>query len=576
MRAQAVRAAAPAAHNSQPRRVLLLGGYGTFGSRIAERSAARGFEVLVAGRSREKAEAICAGRRNMVPLAVDRDVDLAKAIAQHRPFAVVDAAGPFQGANYDVARAAIAGGSHYLDIADSTAFVTGIGAMDGEARAKGVAAISGASSVPALSGAVARRLSEGLTRVSLVDMALSASSKGTAGRSVTAALLSYVGRRIPLFRGGRWTHAYGWQELRSMDFAVQGERPLRRRLVGMADVPDLRLLPARLPGHPSVSFAAGTDMPWQNLGVWLLSWLVRSGVWRHPERQAEVFATLQRLTRGPGSDRSAFSVRVCGTDEQQRRLERTWTLMVSKYHGPEIPTLAVPILLDKLASGAIEPGARDAGTLLTLDDFRASFESLASAACSTERERPHSLYSRVMGEEFARLPTAVQEMHQVFGDNGAEGEVFVERGTNPIANFAAAVTGFPVSGHHKLHVSFSERDGRERWVRESSSGQAFSSRLYEHKGRLAESFFGIAHFGFDLSAEQNGLRMHLARWWLGPVPMPRVLGPRCTAREWEEDGKFHFDVPIELPVVGLVVHYRGWLKRITAPPPAEVTKANAT
>lgn len=33
--------------------------------------------------------------------------------------------------------------------------------------------------------------------------------------------------------------------------------------------------------------------------------------------------------------------------------------------------------------------------------------------------------------------------------------------------------------------------------------------------------------------------------------------------EWEEDGSFHFDVPIALPLIGLVVHYRGWLERVS-------------
>src|SRR5688500_2716817 len=84
------------------RKVLLLGGYGTFGGRMAPRLAAAGFEVLVTGRSRKKAEAFCAGRTGLVPLALDRDRDLAKALAAHRPFAVVDAAGPFQGAGYAV------------------------------------------------------------------------------------------------------------------------------------------------------------------------------------------------------------------------------------------------------------------------------------------------------------------------------------------------------------------------------------------------------------------------------------------------------------------------------------------
>jgi len=37
-----------------------------------------------------------------------------------------------------------------------------------------------------------------------------------------------------------------------------------------------------------------------------------------------------------------------------------------------------------------------------------------------------------------------------------------------------------------------------------------------------------------------------------------------TSEFWREksvkkDGRFHFDVPIALPLIGDVVHYRGWL-----------------
>jgi hypothetical protein len=46
-----------------------------------------------------------------------------------------------------------------------------------------------------------------------------------------------------------------------------------------------------------------------------------------------------------------------------------------------------------------------------------------------------------------------------------------------------------------------------------------------------------------------------------------MLAPRCVAVEREADGLFHFDVAIRLPLVGPLVHYRGWLKNPT--PPAE-------
>jgi hypothetical protein len=539
--------------------VLLLGGYGTFGRRMAPRLAAEGFEVLVAGRSLAKAEEYCAGRAGLTPLALDRnrERDLAAALAAYRPFAVIDASGPFQGMDYSIVRAAIAAGCHYLDIADARDFVCGIGALDGEARAAGVAAIAGGSTVPALSGAVARRLAGGMDEVRAVEMILSATSLGTSGRSITKVALSYLGRPIAIWRGRRWTRGYGAQELRRQDFDVKGTRPLRGRLAGLADVPDLSLLPDRLPGRPAVLFRAGTDLGLHNLGLWLLSWPVR---WRwigRPESLGRLLSACQRLTAWAGSSRSAMTIRLFGTSGA-RRLELRWTVIADRDDGPHIPTLTVPILLGKLARGEVAAGARDSGTLLDIDDYRASFAALAIAEEIVEVDHPPALYERVMGRGFAVLPPAVQALHQIFRDGGASGRAEVSRGANPFARLVAWLGGFPAAGEHDLHVAFEERDGVERWTRDFS-GRCFSSRLSQWRELLIERF-GILAFGFELPTGDSGLEMVMRRWWLGPLPMPMALAPRAPAREWQdEEGRFRFDVRIGLPLIGPVVHYRGWL-----------------
>ena len=53
--------------------------------------------------------------------------------------------------------------------------------------------------------------------------------------------------------------------------------------------------------------------------------------------------------------------------------------------------------------------------------------------------------------------------------------------------------------------------------------------------------------------------MRMRRWTCLGVPLPMALAPRSRAREWQEGDRFRFDVPIALPFIGLVVHYRGWL-----------------
>ena len=124
--------------------VLVLGGYGGFGARLVRRLAADGHDVLVAGRRLAKAEAFCAGMKRRHPLEADRDGNLASILDRHEPSLVIDAAGPFQGSGYGVPTACIAAGIPYLDLADGRRFVTGIGALDRDAREAGVAVISGA------------------------------------------------------------------------------------------------------------------------------------------------------------------------------------------------------------------------------------------------------------------------------------------------------------------------------------------------------------------------------------------------------------------------------------------------
>ncbi|MNY78176.1 hypothetical protein D3C86_2183260 [compost metagenome] len=54
--------------------------------------------------------------------------------------------------------------------------------------------------------------------------------------------------------------------------------------------------------------------------------------------------------------------------------------------------------------------------------------------------------------------------------------------------------------------------------------------------------------------------MRMRRWSLLRVPLPLWLAPSSEAREWAEGEVFCFDVPIALPGIGEVVHYRGWLR----------------
>ncbi len=130
-------------------RVLILGGYGTFGGRLARLLADEPrLTLIVAGRSLKQAETFCAAipsRATLIPAAFDREGDLAAQLGALAPDIMVDASGPFQGYAdpYRVVRAAIARGIGYLDLADGSDFVNGIAQFDAAARERGVFVLAG-------------------------------------------------------------------------------------------------------------------------------------------------------------------------------------------------------------------------------------------------------------------------------------------------------------------------------------------------------------------------------------------------------------------------------------------------
>jgi hypothetical protein len=62
---------------------------------------------------------------------------------------------------------------------------------------------------------------------------------------------------------------------------------------------------------------------------------------------------------------------------------------------------------------------------------------------------------------------------------------------------------------------------------------------------------------------ERGLQLEALGARLFGCPLPNFLRPRSNASETVgEDEQFHFDVPIALPLIGTVVHYKGSLKPV--------------
>ncbi|MDG9929602.1 MULTISPECIES: saccharopine dehydrogenase NADP-binding domain-containing protein [unclassified Pseudomonas] len=361
--------------------VVVLGGYGNFGQVIVQRLAATtDMPVWIAGRDLARAEAL-AEQSDGQALRLDMNApDLAERLRATGAHLLISTAGPFQGQDYRVARAAMAAGMHYADLADARAFVCGIGELDAAAKAAGVLVCGGASSVPALAGAVVDALLPRFSRLDLIWHGISSSEK-TPGVSTVAAVLNYCGKPFRQWRGGAWRTVYGWQDLARHDFPA----PLGPRWVANCDIPDLELFPQRYPGVREVRFSAGVGLLPTQFGTWALSWLVRAGLLRDAVPLAGFLQRRAVALEGFGDGRSGMFVRLEGVGTDGRPLRLCWELLAEDNDGPNIPCMAAVALARKLAAGTLDArGAMPCLGLLSREDYLAELEGLAITSALRE------------------------------------------------------------------------------------------------------------------------------------------------------------------------------------------------
>jgi len=536
-------------------RVLVIGAGGVFGSRLAKGLVGDGFEVVVAGRSLERAEATKVEVGAASATALDTRSLTAADLTATGAGIVVDAAGPFQGAESCVARAAIAAGLHYVDLADARDFVAGFAALDVAAKAAGVTALTGASSTPALSNAVLDALTKGWTRIDAVEAAISPGARAPRGRSVTEAILSWLGRPVRVFEDGAWTQRTGWGAAVTRDFGPAGPRRL-----SLCETPDLDVLAERFRPTDRALFLAGLEPGFTHWGGWALARLV-SLTGADPRPLTGLIIFLSRLAAPFGSDVGAMRVEATGRNAEGRAVRAVWLLIAPPGVGPVTPGIPAQTAVKALAKDRLRPGARACVGELPLADLES--ELAVHGIAITTTVEPSSLFERAIGPAFATLPTSIRALHETSGRSVWRGQASVEGAANPVAGLVARVFGFPKTGQGvPVEVRIDADRDCSVWRREIA-GSRFQSRLSSPKpgGRVVESF-GPCAFDLTLTPEDGRLVYTVQGWRLLGVPMPKRWAPTTVTHEKEDaEGRFAFDVEIGLPIAGRMVRYRGWLER---------------
>jgi saccharopine dehydrogenase-like NADP-dependent oxidoreductase len=354
-------------------RVLVLGGYGHFGARIVRSLAITpGITVIAAGRNPAQAAARLPGvdLANIELCRLDTAAaDFAATLAGTRADLVIHTAGPFQGQGYDVAQACLRAGMHYIDLADGREFVAGFpGQLDALAQRMQCCAITGASTLPALSSAVVDALAPQFEQLHSIDMVIAPAQATPLGIATVRAVLSYCGRPFDCWIDGCWQTRIGWAKPQPVRFARIGPR-----LASPCDVPDHTLLVQRYPGVATVRFRAALELPLLSRCLAALAWLRSHGLPLPMEALAGVFARAGRWFDRFGTDLGGMRITLRG---QRGGLQHTvhWDLTAPMLHGPEIPTFAAVLLARRFARGEGLPiGAHACMGMLSLAEFEREF-----------------------------------------------------------------------------------------------------------------------------------------------------------------------------------------------------------
>ncbi|WP_196139707.1 saccharopine dehydrogenase family protein [Aliikangiella sp. G2MR2-5] len=358
-------------------KILIIGGYGTFGKRLVNSLLYyRDHQIVIGGRSKEKlakARHMIRVSMNSVIDTVELDVlnsDLVKTFAHIEPDLVVNVSGPYQlqtmQETYRVAKACLNTGCHYVDLADDRKFVGNFARqLNDEAKQNELVMVTGASTVPALTDAVITHYEPQFKSINSIYYGISPGNRTERGKGTVGSILSYTGKPFDTLINGDFRQVYGWQDLTRYDFGGS----IGKRWMSNCEIPDLDLIPALYPEIKSVRFQAGLEVSLLHLGLWLLSWFPRLKLIKTWRTFTNVLVAMSEWFKSWGSDCGGMFIELGGVGDNGETKKAVWQLVAEDGVGPNVPTIAAELVVNKIANGELGAGAYPCTGLFTLEEF---------------------------------------------------------------------------------------------------------------------------------------------------------------------------------------------------------------
>lgn len=350
-------------------KVLILGAYGNFGKHITAALAKDHIPIIIAGRELQKAEKL---RNQLTQITTENNIEIAifdankeldKQLHILKPTVVINTVGPFQTADYSIAKTCIQHHVHYIDLADARDFVTNITCLDSYANENNVLVVSGASTVPGLSSAVLDHYQNKFKTIDSLTYGISLGQKTTRGLATTESILTYLGKPLKPWDDNHKT-CFGWQDL-----YLQNYPELGKRWMANCDIPDLDLFVNRY-NLKSMRFSAGLESSLLHLGMWIMSYLVRLGLPLHLPKHAKSLLAISHLFDWLGTANGGMHIIIKGTDKEGKPLEIKWFIIAKNGDGPQIPCVPAIIISKKIINNVLQiRGAMPCVGMVTLEEY---------------------------------------------------------------------------------------------------------------------------------------------------------------------------------------------------------------
>lgn len=171
---------------------------------------------------------------------------------------------------------------------------------------------------------------------------------------------------------------------------------------------------------------------------------------------------------------------------------------------------------------------------------------------------PHSVYRQVLGTDFHLLAPELQRFHSMAGRFELSGKCSIKGPHSAAGRLVSAMFALPKATAETSFKFELDADAVQETWRRHFPGRLMASTMRAGAGMLVERF-GPVNFHFRLELDDGRLNMLLQSVTVFGIRAPKLLMPVVLAQEIGAHGKLHFSVSAQLPLVGRLAEYRGYL-----------------